>query len=112
MILDAMYLLILIVLSPWLLWRAFRTGRYRRALRAKLTGRVAISPSNLPTIWFHGVSVGEIHLLATLIDAYRKRHPNHRIVVSSTTDTGLAEARKRFENVIAWPFDFSWAVQT
>lgn len=65
-------------------------------------------------VWFHGVSVGEIHLLVTLVAAYRKRHPEARCVISSTTDTGLAEARSRFADcaVIAWPFDFSWAVAT
>lgn len=63
-------------------------------------------------VWFHGVSVGEIHLLATVVAAFRKRHPHARCVISSTTDTGLAEARSRFADctVIAWPFDFTWAV--
>ncbi len=42
------------------------------------------------------------------------RHPEWLVVVSSTTDSGLAEARKRFPDlaVFAWPFDFSWAVAT
>ena len=53
-----------------------------------------------------------MNLLGTLVPAFRKRHPDWLVVVSSTTDTGLAEARKRFADlaVIAWPFDFSWAV--
>ena len=110
MLFNLLYLFAMLLLSPWLFWRTIRTGRYRKDLKAKLTGRVAIPANDSLTIWFHGVSVGEVHLLATLVAAYRIRHPSHRIVISSTTDTGLAEARKRFENVIAWPFDFSWAV--
>jgi 3-deoxy-D-manno-octulosonic-acid transferase len=112
-VLNAVYCAVLVALSPWLVWRSLRTGRYRQGLRAKLWGDVPSLPPGEPVIWFHGVSVGEIHLLTTIIAAFRKRHPTHRIVVSSTTDTGLQEARVRFPNdtVIPFPFDFSWAVR-
>ncbi len=110
--LNLLYFAVLMVISPWLLRRSLRTGRYRQNLRAKLTGRNDVPKSGGLTVWFHGVSVGEIHLLTTLVAAYRKRHPMHRIVVSSTTDTGFAEARKHFDNVVVWPLDFTWAVST
>lgn len=110
---DALYILAGIVLSPWLLWRAAVTGRYRRKLAEKLLGDVAVAnPEQRPVAWFHGVSVGEIHLLVTLVAAFRTWHPNWLVVVSSTTDTGLSEARVKFADcpVIPFPFDFSWAV--
>ena len=113
MLLNLAYLLVLLVLSPWLVWRSVRTGRYRRGLAAKLFGRVTMpNPHGKPVAWFHAVSVGEVNLLGTLVPAFQRQHPNFLIVVSSTTDTGLAEARRRFPSlaVIAWPFDFSWAV--
>jgi 3-deoxy-D-manno-octulosonic-acid transferase len=112
LLLDLLYLAALVLLSPWLAWRAVATGRYRRDAAAKLLGRVAVpNPDRKPVAWFHAVSVGEVNLLATLVPAFRKRHPDWLVVVSSTTDTGLAEARKRFGDlpVVAWPFDFSWA---
>ena len=111
LVLDVLYLLALVVLSPWLAWRAAPTGRYRRDLAAKLRGRVP-TPVGRPVVWFHGVSVGEVHLLVTLVAAFRKRHPDWHVVVSSTTDTGLAEARTRFADctVIPYTFDFSWSV--
>jgi 3-deoxy-D-manno-octulosonic-acid transferase len=112
-LLDALYLLTLVVLSPWLVWRAVRTGRYRRDLAAKLLGCKPIpNPGRQRVAWFHGVSVGEVHLLATVVAAFRTRHPDWRCIVSATTDTGLSEARNRFPDlpVVAWPFDFSWAV--
>lgn len=115
MLLDLLYLLALVALSPWLVWRAVMTGRYRQNVLVKLSGQVRIhNPRQRPVVWFHAVSVGEVHLLGTLIPAFRQRHPDWLIVISSTTDTGLAEARKRFHDhpVIAWPFDFSWAVAT
>ncbi|MFO0935571.1 MAG: 3-deoxy-D-manno-octulosonic acid transferase [Gemmataceae bacterium] len=114
MLLNGLYLLVLVMLSPWLFWRRLRTGRYRTSLGEKLLGRVHVSnPEGKPVAWFHGVSVGEIHLLAIVVAAFRKRHPDWFIVVSSTTDTGLAEARSRFADlaVIPWPFDFTWAVR-
>jgi 3-deoxy-D-manno-octulosonic-acid transferase len=113
MLLNLVYLFALAVLSPWLVWRAITTGRYRRELAAKLLGRVNVAnPQGKPVAWFHAVSVGEVNLLGTLVPAFRKRHPDWLVILSSTTDTGLAEARKRFPDlsVIAYPFDFSWAV--
>jgi 3-deoxy-D-manno-octulosonic-acid transferase len=114
-LLDAAYLLALLVLSPWLLYKAFTTGKYRRGMKAKLLG---LSPCHLVTlspchpVWFHGVSVGEVHLLRQVIAAFRRRHPGRPCVVSTTTDTGFAEARRCFPDlaVIHFPFDFSWAV--
>lgn len=108
---DLAYLFALGLLSPWLVWRFVRTGRYRKDLLPKLTGRVS-SPTGSPVAWFHAVSVGEVHLLVPLIAAFRRRHPHWAVVVSGTTDTGLAEARSRFADltVIPFPFDFSWAV--
>lgn len=113
LLLDLIYLLVLVLLLPWLVWRSMTTGRYRSGLAAKLFGRVSVAnPDQKPVAWFHAVSVGEVNLLGTLVPAFQKRHPDWLIVISATTDTGLAEARKKFVDlaVIAWPIDFSWAV--
>src|SRR5262249_49057901 len=122
-LLDAFYVFGLLILSPWLLYKALTTGKHRRGLLAKLFGRVPVTDSSPPhhlttspphhRVWFHGVSVGEIHLLRTVVARYRRRHPDHLCVVSTTTDTGYAEAKKHFDDlpVIYWPFDFSWAVR-
>jgi 3-deoxy-D-manno-octulosonic-acid transferase len=110
-LLNGLYGLVLLLLSPWLVYRALRTGRYRQGLGAKLFGhRIAQLPGS---IWFHGVSVGEVHLLRQLITAFRRRRPDLPCVVSASTDTGLAEARKAFRDltVFPFPFDFSWAVR-
>jgi 3-deoxy-D-manno-octulosonic-acid transferase len=112
-LLDALYLFALVLLSPWLAYRAIRTGRYRRGLVPKLFG---LSQSPLPSarpVWFHGVSVGEIHLLRQVIAAFRRRRPDRPCVVSTTTDAGYDEARRCFPDlpVFFYPFDFSWAVR-
>jgi 3-deoxy-D-manno-octulosonic-acid transferase len=111
-VLNFVYLMAIVALSPWLLWRRWRTGRYRHGVAAKLFGRFPFTADARRVVWFHGVSVGEIHLLATIVAAFRARFPEWRIVVSSTTDTGLAEAQKiAGATVVPWPFDFSWAVR-
>lgn len=114
MMLNFVYGLAILVLSPWLIFRSIRTGRYRRNSSAKLFGLTQLHPSlTNPIAWFHGVSVGEVHLLRQVVRVFRDRHPDWQVVVSSTTDTGLAEARKHFADlpVIPYPFDFSWAVR-
>jgi 3-deoxy-D-manno-octulosonic-acid transferase len=112
--LDIAYLTGLLTASPYLLYRAVMTGRYRRSPFARLFGSVDMSPPKpkQPRAWFHGVSVGEIHLLRHVVAAFRERHTDWECVVSSSTDTGLDEARRCFPDlpVIVWPLDFSWAV--
>jgi 3-deoxy-D-manno-octulosonic-acid transferase len=110
---DLVYGLVLLLISPWLILRSIRTGRYRKHLRAKLFGSTNIQKlDGRPVVWFHGVSVGEVHLLSPVIQAFQARFPSFQPVVSSTTDTGLTEADKRFPNlsVLPFPFDFSWAI--
>ena len=110
---NLLYLAVLGMMIPALAWRSWKTGRYQRLLRDKLAG-LDNSPvtGDSPVAWFHGVSLGEVNLLKIVVAAFRKRHPDWQIIVSSTTDTGLAEARKHFgaAAVIPYPFDFSWAV--
>jgi 3-deoxy-D-manno-octulosonic-acid transferase len=116
-LLDALYLCVLALLFPWLLFKACTTGKYRRGLAAKLLG-LSQTPAELardprPRVLFHGVSVGEIHLLRQVVAAFRQRHPEYACVISTTTDTGFDEARQRFPDlaVVYYPVDFSWAVR-
>ncbi|HTU91367.1 MAG TPA: 3-deoxy-D-manno-octulosonic acid transferase [Gemmataceae bacterium] len=110
-LLNFFYLVVLSLLSPWLLYRALRTGRYRRGLRDKLFGLRELPSAG--TVWFHGVSVGEIHLLRQVVAAFRRHYPGVPCVLSTTTDTGYDEACRCFPDlfVFYYPFDFSWVVR-
>ncbi|MBI1918123.1 MAG: 3-deoxy-D-manno-octulosonic acid transferase [Planctomycetes bacterium] len=112
-VLDPVYLLVLLLLSPWLIYQVLTKPKYRRGLLDKLLGRAPTLPSSSRRAWFHGVSVGEIHLLRQVIAAFRQRHPDWDCVVSTTTETGLQEAQKHFADlpVFFFPLDFSWAVR-
>src|SRR5262245_52180363 len=70
---------------------SLRVGLSRR-LKPAATSRCLSSG----VVWFHGVSVGEVHLLRGVIAQFRARHPNVQIVVSSTTEAGFAEALRCF----------------
>ena len=53
-LLDAVYLMALLLLSPWLLWRRWRTGRYRYELGDKLRGLSRSISGDLRTLHGHG----------------------------------------------------------
>jgi 3-deoxy-D-manno-octulosonic-acid transferase len=112
-LLDAAYLFALLLASPWLLWRSLRTGRYREGLGAKLLGLVPERTSAGPCVWLHAVSVGEVNLLGTLLAELASARPDWQCVVSTTTQTGYALARRRYPDLIVFycPLDFSWAVR-
>jgi 3-deoxy-D-manno-octulosonic-acid transferase len=111
LLLDAVYLILLIALSPYLLYQYVR-GKVRHGLFAKLRGDAVVRRGEAPCAWFHAVSMGEVLLLRTVVARFRQRHPNWDVVLSTTTRTGFDEANKRFPDVpvVWWPLDFSWAV--
>ena len=111
--LDAVYLLLLLVFSPWLAWRSISTRRYRAGWAAKLFGQAPLRASSRPCAWFHAVSVGEVNLLAPLLAEWRRRRPEWECVISTTTHTGFAVATQKYpeQSVFYAPLDFSWATR-
>ena len=115
-LLNALYLTLGLIVSPWLVYRAVRTGRYRDGWSQKLLGRVPSTVTEKlrtqPVIWMHGVSVGEVQLLKPLVEQLAARNPNASFVISTTTSTGMELARKLFPNhpLIYFPLDFTWSV--
>jgi len=105
----------LLLSLPYWLMQMSRHGKYRAGLSERL-GRL---PQGLglqttqPTIWVHAVSVGEVLATSGLITELRQRFPQHRVVISTTTDTGQKLAQKHFggENVFYFPMDFAFAIR-
>ncbi|MEO7297020.1 MAG: 3-deoxy-D-manno-octulosonic acid transferase [Verrucomicrobiota bacterium] len=64
-----------------------RFGQYSSRLKQGLTNR--------DIIWFHAVSVGEVNICTQLISALEPRAPNLKIVVSTTTSTGMGELQRK-----------------
>lgn len=107
-LLDFIYIPLALVTAP--LWaRKGRSGWGERfgwvaALPAKAAGR--------RRVLVHAVSVGEVAALRHLVPLLT---PHAEVVISVTTDTGLARARELFGahsscHVVRYPLDFSWSV--
>ena len=47
--------------------------------------------TNRDVIWLHAVSVGEVNICVQLIKVLTPRLPNLKVVVSTTTTTGMAQ---------------------
>ncbi len=103
---------------PYWLYQILRHGKYRTGFTARL-GRVParlIAANGAPSrrvIWVHAVSVGEVLAISGLVTEMRRAFPYHRVLVSTTTDTGQELARKRFgeDNVFYFPMDFAFAIR-
>ena len=112
-LLDIVYFVALVATSPIWLYRMIRHGRYRSDLGQRL-GAAPRRYGLQPIIWVHGVSLGEINAARTLVAELHSQLPDYRVVVSSTTDTGMAAAGRLFAEdhlVFRWPLDFSLAVR-
>ena len=112
-LLNLVYLITLILASPWLVYNAIRKGKYRQGWAAKFLGRVPWRSRERTGIWLHAVSVGEVNLLQPLLAAIEEKHPDWECVISTTTRTGYELARQKYapRSVFYCPLDFSWAVR-
>lgn len=91
----------------------------RRGWRQKLWGAIPerASPNRTspqPCLWFHAVSVGEVNLLAPLLDEIRRLRPELQVAISTSTETGfdLANAKHPEHLVFFCPFDVTWAIKS
>jgi 3-deoxy-D-manno-octulosonic-acid transferase len=108
--------LFLVLTLPYWLLQMLRHGKYR----AGLLQRFGAVPPRLAgrgkekIIWVHAVSVGEVVAASAVIAALREQFPSHRVLISTTTNTGQKLASQRFgaENIFYFPLDFSFAVQS
>src|SRR5512146_755170 len=68
---------------------------------------------NKPVIWVHAVSLGEAVAVTPLVKELHRRHPDHRFVVSTVTETGREAVEQRLTGVaehLYAPLDFPWVV--
>jgi len=112
-LLNLAYLLLIVAAMPWLVWQAIRKGKYREGYAAKFFGRVPMRTGDRTCLWLHAVSVGEVNLLAPLLKQIERERPDWECVISTTTMTGMALAKKKYArlSVFYCPLDFSWAVR-
>jgi 3-deoxy-D-manno-octulosonic-acid transferase len=95
---NILFVIFFVLSAPYYFWRLRRRGNWRAGF-AQRFGRYDASLkqalTNRHVIWMHAVSVGEVNICTQLIRALEPRVPNLKIVVSTTTTTGMAELRSR-----------------
>jgi len=110
---DIVYLLVAFVTFPVWAFYLLRTGKFRTDWKQRF-GHSQVTPSERPTVLIHAVSVGEVNATRELVRQLEHRYRDElRIVLSATTNTGIARARSLYEtrcDVVRFPFDFSPAV--
>ena len=107
-LLDFVYLVACILLSPWLVYRICTAGRRDFALRFGVGLRDPLPSS----VWLHGSSAGEVAVLRPLVARLERDHPETPLVISAFTATGLATARKLYarHRIVPLPVDLSFVV--
>lgn len=97
--------------SPYYFLRLWRRGNWQAGFGqrfGKFDAKLKQSLSNRHVLWLHAVSVGEVNLCTQLIRALEPRLPNVKMVVSTTTTTGMArlqEALPPHVGKIYYPID-------
>ncbi len=109
------YSLFLYLIVPLVLLRLWRKGAVSPAYRQRIAERFALG-LNFPTrkrIWVHAVSVGETIAAATLIRRLLTDHPDHTILLTTTTPTGSQQVQRLFGDAVEhvyFPYDLPDAV--
>lgn len=112
-LIDLVYLLTALVISPLAIYRVIRHQRYRSGWAQRL-GKITRKSPRKRCVWLHAVSVGEVNAARTIVKELQSRFTDFEIIISTTTDTGFARARALFGKdmtVFYFPLDFSWIVR-
>lgn len=107
--LDLAYAAAALLSAP--LWMRKARGGWPERLGRTPPLPAPLHPSPRPRLLLHAVSVGEAAALRSLVPLLK---PHAEVVVSATTDTGLARARALYADscaVVRYPLDFSASVR-
>lgn len=98
-----------------LLFRGFRNPKYWQ----RIPERFGFMPEQLKKaapydLWIHAVSVGEARAAAPLVKQILQEHPEHKILLTTTTPTGSDMVKLMLADQVAhcyFPYDLGWAMQ-
>jgi 3-deoxy-D-manno-octulosonic-acid transferase len=94
---NILFTLGFIVSAPFYFLKMRRRGNWREGFGqrfGRFSAKVKQAMTNRHVLWIHAVSVGEVNIATQLIVAIERRMPNLKIVVSTTTSTGMGELQK------------------
>lgn len=114
---NVLFLLFFVLSSPYYFMRMWRRGNWVEGFRQRFgqyNAKLKQAITNRQVIWLHAVSVGEVNICTQLIRALEPRVPNLKIIVSTTTTTGMGELKRKLPSHIAkiyYPVDRKKCVQ-
>jgi 3-deoxy-D-manno-octulosonic-acid transferase len=84
--------------APFYFFKMWRRGGWKAGFAQRFSyydSRFKAGLTNRHVLWIHAVSVGEVNIATQLIRQLETRAPNLKVVVSTTTSTGMGELRKK-----------------
>lgn len=113
---DFVLLLYTLINLPKFAWESIRFRKHRKSFLEKLGFNLPVFtlPHDGQRIWVHSISMGETKAVAPLVEQIRQQMPHASIVISTTTETGLAEAKRsmpELDHYFFLPLDFSWTMR-
>lgn len=107
-----------IILLPYFFVRGLGSGKYFHNLGERLgklpCAILSAASGGGGTLWVHAVSVGEVLAGVPLARALKKRFPDYKLIISTTTRTGQERALERMafaDGVFYFPLDWAFAVR-
>jgi 3-deoxy-D-manno-octulosonic-acid transferase len=100
---DILFSLFFLISAPYYFWKMWRRGNWRQGFGQRFgrySAKVKQAITNRHVLWMHAVSVGEVNVCTQLIRVLEPRVPNIKIIVSTTTSTGMGELQKRLPHHI------------
>ena len=108
---NILFVAFFVITSPYYFWRLWRRGNWQKGFAqrlAKYDAKFKQAITNRHVLWMHAVSVGEVGVCTQLIQALEPRFPNLKIVVSTTTTTGMGELLNKLPSHVSkiyYPLD-------
>src|SRR5713226_6228932 len=105
------FTLFFLLSAPYYFLKLLRRGQWREGFGqrfGRFSSKVKQAITNRHVLWTHAVSVGEVNVCTQLIRALEPRMPNLKIVVSTTTTTGMAELESKLPTHVSkiyYPID-------
>ena len=108
---NILFTVFFVLASPYYFWRMRRRGNWRKGFYERFgiyDTKLKQALTNRDRIWMHAVSVGEVNVCTQIIQGIEPRLPNLKIVVSTTTTTGMDELHRKLPTHISriyYPID-------
>src|SRR6267378_687153 len=108
---NILFTVFFVLSSPYYFMRMQRRGNWQRGFPqrfGKYDAKFKQAITNRHVLWTHAVSVGEVNVCTQLIRALEPRMPNLKIVVSTTTTTGMGELESKLPTHVSkiyYPID-------